>query len=33
MKHAITRKVYFTPREKDVAELELLLGWMEGAAK
>ena len=33
VKHAITEKVYLTPREEDAVELELLLGWMEGSAK
>ena len=33
MKHATTGKAYLTPREEDAAELELLLGWMEGSTK
>ena len=33
VKHAITGKVYLTPREEDAAELELLLGWMEESVK
>ena len=27
------RKLHLTPREKDAAELELLLGWMDWSAK